>query len=174
MTKPRVFILDVDGVMTNGQFLYSKQGKVYKIFGPDDNDGLALVRPHMEIRFLTSDKRGLPITRKRIEEDMHYPLDLVGAVERVAWIAERYPLEEVIYMGDGILDHYVFRKVAYAIAPANASPLAKRYAHHVTERAGGDRAVAEACLHVLERFFDPYDPEAPISTKVVRSVRWTA
>ena len=28
---PNIFILDIDGVMTTGQFLYSKNGKEYKI-----------------------------------------------------------------------------------------------------------------------------------------------
>ena len=36
--KLKVFILDVDGVMTTGQFFYSKDGKQMKVFGPDDND----------------------------------------------------------------------------------------------------------------------------------------
>lgn len=40
--KPKCFILDVDGVMTTGHFLYTAEGKVMKIFGPDDNDGLSL------------------------------------------------------------------------------------------------------------------------------------
>ena len=31
--KPKIFLLDVDGVMTNGQFLYSSKGKSFKIFG---------------------------------------------------------------------------------------------------------------------------------------------
>lgn len=34
---PKVFILDVDGVLTSGQFFYTGEGKVMKIFGPDDN-----------------------------------------------------------------------------------------------------------------------------------------
>ena len=34
--KPKFFLLDVDGVITSGQFLYSKRGKIYKVFGPDD------------------------------------------------------------------------------------------------------------------------------------------
>ena len=37
--KPKCFILDVDGVMTTGNFLYTSEGKAMKIFGPDDNDG---------------------------------------------------------------------------------------------------------------------------------------
>jgi len=30
----------------------------------------------------------------------------------------------------------------------------------VTERAGGDRAVAEACLHIMQKFFTPYEPDS--------------
>ena len=39
------------------------------------------------------------------------------------------------------------------------SSLAKKYADYVTTRHGGDRAVAEACLHILEKFFEPYNPD---------------
>jgi 3-deoxy-D-manno-octulosonate 8-phosphate phosphatase (KDO 8-P phosphatase) len=60
-------------------------------------------------------------------------------------------------MGDGIFDHIVFKKVAYAIAPANADPLAKQHAHYVTQRAGAERAVAEACRHISEHFFQQYE-----------------
>ena len=49
----KAFILDVDGVMTNGQSLYSEAGKQMKIFGPDDNDGLRLLNPYLKIRFVT-------------------------------------------------------------------------------------------------------------------------
>ena len=43
MIKPKYFILDVDGVMTTGQFFYSKDGKIYKVFGPHDSDGLKIL-----------------------------------------------------------------------------------------------------------------------------------
>lgn len=168
----KVFILDVDGVMTTGQFFYTADGKTMKVFGPDDNDGLSLLKPHIEICFVTGDKKGFPITKKRIVDDMHYTLDIVSTIRRVEWIEERYPLENVIYMGDGIFDHYVMKKVGYAIATANADPLAKKAAHYVTERKGGDRAVAEACLHILEKFFQPYDPDALPSDQLKLSGEW--
>ena len=158
-TKPTCFILDVDGVMTTGHFLYTTEGKAMKIFGPDDNDGLSLLKKHIEIRFITGDKKGLPISKKRIVDDMNFPLDLVSTIRRVEWINERYQVGEVIYMGDGIFDHYVMREVGYAIAPANADKLAKQHAHYVTERSGGDRAVAEACLHIMDKFFTPYNSD---------------
>ncbi|WP_338849075.1 HAD hydrolase family protein [Massilia sp. W12] len=169
---PQVFILDVDGVMTNGQFYYSAEGKAFKVFGADDNDGLSLLKPHLEIRFVTGDKKGWDISARRIVQDMGFALDLVSTIRRIDWIAERYDPKQVIYMGDGIFDHYVMREVAYAIAPANADKNAKLHAHYVTERMGGDRAVAEASLHILERFFTAYDPSALPQSKVAMSGEW--
>lgn len=158
--KPLVFMLDVDGVMTTGQFFYSAEGKVMKVFGADDNDALSLLKPFVDIRFVTGDRKGWPISARRIVDDMGFPLDLVSTIRRIDWISERYDPRHVIYMGDGIFDHYVMRHVAYAIAPANADPNARLHAHFVTARPGGDRAVAEACLHLLDRFFVPFDPAA--------------
>ncbi len=169
----KTVIFDVDGVMTTGQFLYSEQGKVMKVFGPDDNDGLSLLRQYAAIRFITGDKRGFPISKKRIVDDMKFEMDIVSTIKRIDWIKERYDPKTVAYMGDGIFDHYVMREVAYAIAPANAHPIAKRHAHFVTERSGGDRAVAEACLHLLEKFFEPFDPDRLPSEQLVLSGEWT-
>ena len=157
--KPKQFLIDVDGVMTTGHFVYTANGKTMKIFGPDDHDGLSLLKKFIEIRFVTGDKNGLDITKQRIVDDMKFPLDVVSPIKRIEWISERYKLEEVIYMGDGIFDHYVFKKIGYSIAPANADSLAKKSADYVTKRNGGDRAVAEASLHILEKFFEPYDPD---------------
>jgi 3-deoxy-D-manno-octulosonate 8-phosphate phosphatase (KDO 8-P phosphatase) len=169
---PKCFILDVDGVMTTGQFLYTSDGKAMKIFGPDDNDGLSLLKPFIEIRFVTGDKKGFPISKKRIVDDMGFSLDIVSTIRRIDWIAELYDKDEVIYMGDGIFDHYVMKQVGYSIAPANADRIAKEYANYITERSGGDRAVAEACLHILEKFFTPFDPNELPSNQSKLSGEW--
>ena len=171
--KPLCLILDVDGVMTTGQFLYTDQGKVMKIFGPDDNDGLSLLKPYLEIRFVTGDKKGFAITKKRIMDDMGFSLDLVSTIRRIDWIAERFDCKRVIYMGDGIFDHYVMKNVGYSIAPANADKFAKQCADFVTERSGGDRSVAEACLHILEKFFTPYNPNELPNLQIKLSGEWT-
>ena len=158
MKKKKVFLLDVDGVMTTGHFLYSEAGKVMKIFGPDDNDALCLLSEFLEIRFVSGDRKGFSISEKRIFHDMKFQIDLVSTIKRLDWIQERYDLNEVIYMGDGIFDHYVMEKVGYSIAPNNADENCKESANFVTKRNGGERAVAEACLHIMEKFFNPYDP----------------
>lgn len=170
---PVVLVLDVDGVLTNGKFYYTEAGKVMKVFGPDDNDALSLLQPYLPIRFVTGDKKGFPISKKRIVDDMGFELDLVSTIRRIEWIKERWKPEQVIYVGDGIFDHYVFKYVGYSIATANADEYAKKTADYVTRRAGGDRAVAETCLHILQRFFKPYDPERLPDENIKLSKEWT-
>lgn len=168
----QVLVLDVDGVLTTGQFLYTTEGKVMKVFGADDNDGLSLLKSHLEIRFVTGDKKGFEISKKRIVDDMGFPLDLVSTIRRIEWIAERYDPSQVIYVGDGIFDHYVMKQVGYSIATANADLTAKKHANYVTQRSGGDRAVAEAALHILETFFEPYDESNLPDDQIKLSGEW--
>lgn len=150
-------ILDVDGVFTDGTFYYTVEGKVMKKFGPEDNDALSLLRDKLYIHAVSGDKNGFAITKKRIADDMGMPLDMVSTFERIEWIRERFDPEETIYIGDGIFDPLVFKHVAYSIAPANAFFKTKEAADFVTNARGGEGAVAEAVLHILEKFFEPFD-----------------
>lgn len=164
LLKPTVFLLDVDGVFTDGKFVYTAEGKISKTFGPDDNDALSLLKDKLHLHVVSADQRGFPITQKRIAEDMKLPLDLVGVFDRVEWIRKHFDPNEVIYMGDGIFDPLVFEAVAYSIAPANAFYKTKAAADFVTNARGGEGAVAEACLHILETFFEPFDLASLISS----------
>jgi 3-deoxy-D-manno-octulosonate 8-phosphate phosphatase (KDO 8-P phosphatase) len=151
--KYRNFILDVDGVFTDGKFHYSKEGKLYKVFGDADNDALSLIKDSLHIEMVTGDKRGFDISKKRICDDMGFNVTLVSTFERAEWIANKFDLKETIYMGDGIYDPLVFNRVAYSIAPNNAFYNTKKYANYVTQSNGGEGAVAEAVIHIFEKLF---------------------
>ena len=152
--NPSVFILDVDGVMTTGQFLYSELGKSMKIFGPDDNDGLCLLKKFLQIRFVSADSRGFSITKKRIVDDMGYKLDLVDSTTRLKWISDIYDLNNVIYMGDGIFDWITMQNCFYSISCRDSSDLAKKYSNYVTKSSSGNRSVSEASFHIIKKFFN--------------------
>lgn len=167
MLKPKVFILDVDGVMTDGKFYYSDKGKQYKIFGPDDHDALHLLNPFLDIVFISGDKKGFSISKKRIAEDMGFPLFLVSTKKRYQWISERWDLNQVIYMGDGIFDSLVFDQVAYGIATSGSDFLAQKKANFITKRIGSERAVSEACIHILSKFFADCVQDDPLSRSIL-------
>jgi 3-deoxy-D-manno-octulosonate 8-phosphate phosphatase (KDO 8-P phosphatase) len=152
--KPKYLVFDVDGVFTTGPFLYTVEGKFAKIFGPHDNDGIKIIRKKIKIRAVSADKRGFGISKKRIQQDMKIPLSLIDEANRLNWFKNTFKnLKEVIYMGDGIHDAEIFNVVGYSIAPSNAFYTTRNKADFVTKSRSGEGAVAEACLHVLEKFF---------------------
>lgn len=150
---PKHFIFDVDGVFTDGTFYYTAAGKVMKKYGPHDNDGIKMIAEKLNIQTVSADHRGFEITKKRID-DMKIPLELVSEKERLEWLKNKFDLKQSVYMGDGIHDITIFKNVGYSIAPNNAFFLVKEKADYVTKSNGGEGAVLEACLHVLEKFFN--------------------
>lgn len=151
--KKLLFLLDVDGVMTTGQFLYSQDGKEYKVFGPHDNDGLKLLKDKVTIKFITADKRGYPITEKRIVEDMGFELELVSEEDRFEYIQECFGFLNLIYMGDGYHDARILKESMFGIAPSNARKEARDAADYVTESNSGEGAVLDACLKIKRKYF---------------------
>ncbi len=150
---PTDFVFDVDGVFTTGQFLYTSQGKFAKVFGPHDADGIKTIREHIRVCAISADSRGFAITKKRIEDDMGIPLTLVSESDRMDYFIKKFDPKTAIYMADGIHDIPILKLVAYGIAPQNAYPTAKDSADYVTTLRAGEGAVAEACYHVLDKFF---------------------
>lgn len=153
MTLPSYFILDVDGVMTDGTFIYSEQGKSYKVFGPHDHDGIKLIRPLIPILFVTADERGFAITQRRIVGDMKQELLLLSETARFDYLMKNYNLSNSIYIGDGLHDAKILQHCLYGIAPANARIEAKQAAKFITASRGGQGAVLDASLKILEVFF---------------------
>ena len=147
------FVLDVDGVMTTGQFLYSNKGKEYKIFGPHDADGLKLIKDKVNIIFISADERGFEISKRRIE-DIGFAIELVREKNRYNHIKKKFGFENTIYMGDGIFDASILKECKFGIAPANARTEAKKVADFVTLSKAGEGAVCDACIEIDRRFFD--------------------
>ena len=79
---PKNIIIDVDGVLSTGQFFYNQDGKVFKIFGRHDNDGLKIVKNFFSILFITADIKGFKISKKRIVDDMGFELRLISESKR--------------------------------------------------------------------------------------------
>tara|TARA_B100000902_G_scaffold387763_1_gene432369 strand:+ start:65 stop:532 length:468 start_codon:yes stop_codon:yes gene_type:complete len=150
--KPKIVIIDVDGVMTTGHFFYSKLGKVFKIFGPHDTDGLNLIKKKIKILFVTADKKGFGISKKRIVDDLGYKLIYSHHDKRYDLI-KKYGFENVIYIGDGIHDAKILKKSKYGISPKNARKEAKKAADHITSSNSGEGAILDAAIIINKKFF---------------------
>ena len=158
--KKIIVISDVDGCLTDGKFIYTANGKVAKVYGPHDNDGIKLLRKNnIEVQFISADKRGYDITHKRIT-DMNCPISLVSEAERANYLlsfAEDY--DAVVFFGDGLGDLAAVNKYRkyvdnlYFVAPANAYPTVADAADYVTDLCGGDGAFLEMSQHIIYHAF---------------------
>ena len=142
-------ILDTDGVLTDGA-VYWDRGKIFKKFGPDDNEALQELREvtGMKVRVVSGDRAGVEISRTRAKH-MGLEFEYVPSKRRWEWFPE--DLMKVIYMGDGYHDWQVFKHVAYGVAPADAWFRTRIEANHVTRARGGQRAVAELADWLIRR-----------------------
>ncbi len=150
--KPEYFIFDVDGVITDGKMIYDKNGKKYKTFGQDDYDSLKFLRKFVQIQFISGDKEGFKISKKRVE-DMNFKIKYLPVKVREKWLEEKFGLKKCIYMGDGIFDHLIMKKAFYSIAPNGALDHVIKSANYVTKRKPAERAVAEAVIHILKKIY---------------------
>lgn len=150
-------VLDIDGVLNTGHILYSSRGKMYKVFGPHDKDGLKIIKNYLtDITFITADVTGWKITYARIVKDWKYDpsqLILVTEEDRMRWFEKNCDFETTAYMADGYNDSPILKRVKVGIAPASARIEAREAARYITPSKAGEGAVLDACLF-LERIIN--------------------
>lgn len=157
-SKIDTLILDVDGVLTTGHMGYTKDGKLFKVFGPHDREGLKMISWYIPtIRFITADRSGFEISYARIVKDWGYkPTQLILVPEevRMTWFTENVILDRTAFIADGYNDAEILSKVALGIAPANARVEARHAAKYVTPSKSAEGAVLDACIYLKNLFDD--------------------
>ena len=149
----RLLLLDVDGVLTNGQITFTDDGRELKSFHSKDGVGLKLLQ-HMGIKAGIVTARTSPIVARRCKE---LGIDLIFEgihvkAEVLPKVIERTGLQpaEIAYMGDDLIDVGLMKKVALGIAPADAHETVLAYADIITSANGGQACVREACDMILK------------------------
>lgn len=149
----RLLLLDVDGVLTDGSLFLGDDGEQYKAFHSRDGHGIRLLQDSgVDVGILTG--RQSRVVEHRCRELGIRPIlqgrrDKKDALHELLDIAGVGP-EETAYMGDDIVDLPVMRRVALGLAVADAHPLVREHAHHVTTLGGGRGAVREACELIMD------------------------
>lgn len=146
--RVRLFAMDVDGVLTDGNVHISSDGSESKAFSILDGHGLRrLARSGIAVAWISGRASGA--TTRRATE-LAIPHVIQGPVEKLdslRTLAARLGLgaAECAYMGDDEIDVAAMRWAGIAIAPPAAMPVALAAAHLVTRRSGGHGAVREVC-----------------------------
>ena len=151
LKKVRLFICDVDGVLTNGTIIMG-DGKEYKSFSIQDGLGLLLLmRSGIKVAWVSN--RPSPVTQQRAEELgitflIQSKESKAQAIEALL-AKEGFDWAEVCYVGDDVVDLGALKRAGVSASVANAIDEAKQMADYVTRASGGNGAVRELVRLVL-------------------------
>lgn len=150
--KYKMFLTDCDGCLTDGGMYYSEHGDELKKFNTKDGVAFGLLR---EAGIITGVITGedVKLNKRRCEK---LKIDVLASGCRdkkscVYRLCEEYgvSLEEVVYVGDDLLDVEAIKTVGLGCCPADASNAAMSAAKYVAHSKGGDGVIREIVEMIL-------------------------
>src|SRR5690625_2653962 len=142
----KLIVLDVDGVLTDGNLFIGSNGVEFKNFHVKDGMGISLARYcGIKIAIITGRKsESVNIRSKELDVDFLYE-GITNKEEALNEIVTslQISLDEVFYMGDDINDLPVINLVGFSAAPKDAAEMIKKSVDYVSTFTGGNGAVRE-------------------------------
>jgi 3-deoxy-D-manno-octulosonate 8-phosphate phosphatase (KDO 8-P phosphatase) len=146
--KIKLLILDVDGVLSNGQLFFTNSGEEIKAFNSLDGHGIKMLQNSgVKVAIITG--RTSHIVEKRAAS-LGITILIQGREDKLAALQEirqehLFELAEIAHMGDDHPDLPLIKCLGLGISVDNAHWLVKEHAHWVSDFKGGEGAVREAC-----------------------------
>jgi 3-deoxy-D-manno-octulosonate 8-phosphate phosphatase (KDO 8-P phosphatase) len=152
--KIQLLILDVDGVLTDGGIVVHSDGTESKRFSVLDGHRIKLWQRSGGLTAIISGRETAATTIRAeqlgISFVMQGCLDKLPAFEQLLKNTGLTP-EQTAYVGDDLMDIPLVRRAGLGVAVAGAADEVKKYADFITQRTGGDGAVAEVIEHLLKK-----------------------
>lgn len=151
--KIKLFAMDVDGILSNGQIIYDSNGNETKAFYVQDGVGLKGLRDFgITLAIITG--RASPMVTQRAKElgIAHVIQGQDDKFTQLSTLAVSLGLElnECAYMGDDLPDLMAIKYAGLGISVPNACSEVQEIADLVTTKQGGHGAVREACEFILK------------------------
>lgn len=150
--KVKLLLLDVDGVLTDGQIIYGSGSHELKAFDVKDGHGLKLLqRAGIEIGIITG-RESEVVARRASELGVTYLYQ--GAKDKLVPYGEILQQsglsdEEIAYVGDDLIDLPILCRVGFSATVSDAVDEVRERVDYVASRAGGRGAVREVCDFLL-------------------------
>jgi 3-deoxy-D-manno-octulosonate 8-phosphate phosphatase (KDO 8-P phosphatase) len=145
-------VMDVDGVLTDGTFLWSVSGEESKRFSFEDVMGLSLARrAGLKLGLISGEDSPLV---DRFAEKIGIAKVYKGCKDKGVALRDfaestATPLERISFIGDDINDLPAILIAGIGAAPANAQAAVKKAVAVVLSRGGGHGAVRELVEMIL-------------------------
>lgn len=152
MNQITTFILDVDGVLTDGSVHVTQSGEMLRMMNIRDGFAMkAAVESGYNVCVISGgSSEGVRIRLRNLGiTDIH--LACPDKVENFKEYIDIYNIspEQVLYMGDDIPDFHVMKLVGLPTCPQDASPEIKEISKYISHKNGGKGAVRDVIEQVM-------------------------
>jgi N-acylneuraminate cytidylyltransferase len=152
--KIKLFLTDVDGVLTDGGMYYSETGDELKKFNTRDGMGFQLLRERgIKTGIITSEDTTIVANRaKKLKVDYLYQKDTRGKLSVAKEICdkENISLGDVAYIGDDINCFDLLSNVGVAACPLDAVDKIKAIPNiAILSKKGGEGVVREFIENII-------------------------
>jgi 3-deoxy-D-manno-octulosonate 8-phosphate phosphatase (KDO 8-P phosphatase) len=153
LKRVKLFLCDVDGVLTDGS-IFIGGAREFKRFNIRDGLGLVLAqRAGLKTGWVSA--RPSAATQMRAQElkidflvQQGDRISKTGAIERLL-AREKLDWQEVCFVGDDVVDLGPLARAGIGVAVADARPQVRAAAYFITRAAGGRGAVRETIEMIL-------------------------
>ena len=155
--KIKLFLSDVDGVLTDAGMYYSEKGDELKKFNTYDGMGFKILQEKgIKVGIITGEDRELNRARAnklQLDFDFHGDKNKLETITKLC-METKINLSEIAYIGDDINDFELLSKVGLAACPANAVQKIKDIPGIIQlAKKGGEGAVREFAEMIMSDFF---------------------
>ncbi len=154
-SRIKIFLSDIDGVLTDSGMYYSEKGDELKRFCTYDGMGFNLLQKSgIKVGVLTTEDRDLNRVRAR---KLQLDFDFHGANDKLQIVTdlckkENISLSEIAYIGDDINCFDLLSNIGFAACPANAMKMIKGIPNIIQlQKSGGEGAVRELAEMILKK-----------------------
>lgn len=159
--KIKLFVFDVDGVLTDGGIIYDNERNELKKFNVKDG---FIFQPLKEAGIILAaiTGRNSPVVKHRLEElkadiHLHGVKEKLGALQQVANECE-VDAQQVLYVGDDLPDLACIKWAGIGACPADAPDYIQYEADYVCAKKGGEGVIRELgeCIFRAQHRWDEF------------------
>jgi 3-deoxy-D-manno-octulosonate 8-phosphate phosphatase (KDO 8-P phosphatase) len=152
ISKIKIVLTDIDGVLTDGGLYYTDEGLVMKKFFVRDGMGAVLLKENgLEVGILSSDKSEIATARgKRLNLELVYygVKDKRQVLDEICFL-RNVKMENLAFIGDDVNDVEALKAVGLSACPKDAVESIGSIVDYVCQKEGGRGAFRELADLIL-------------------------
>lgn len=151
----KLFIMDVDGTLTDGGIYYDDSGHEFKKFNVKDGAGIKKLKDYGVLTMVLTGRESLCVTKRAKELKIDYVIQ--GVDDKISYLhsfiqVNHFDRNEIAYIGDDINDLKCMQFAGHTAAPADAVEDVLTEVEYICQKKGGQGAVREYAEYLIRMF----------------------